>query len=278
MLRVSGVSFSYDGGAVLRDVTFELEKGVGCLLGPNGAGKSTLLKCIAGVLRPREGLIELNGLDLMSLGYQERAKLVSYAPQEFNVAFPYRVIDVVLMGRNPHVNPLLGPGDDDVAKASEALNLLGLGKLEETPFNELSGGQKRLVIVARALAQGGELMVLDEPTSSLDFKNQYRVLLSIRKLSKEVGKLTLVSLHDPNQAMEFCDEVFLMKAGQIVRWGSAEVINASSIAGLYDMDVVELQAGGRRFILPREDNVYRNEDDVSRGVKDVDGENQEEGH
>ncbi|WP_099211451.1 ABC transporter ATP-binding protein [Thermococcus henrietii] len=250
MLNVSDVSFSYGSGEVLRDVTFELDGGVGCLLGPNGAGKSTLLKCIAGVLAPQKGSIELDGVELTSLDYRERARLVSYAPQEFNVAFPYRVIDVVLMGRNPHVNPLCGPGDEDVRIALDALRNLGLEKLAERPFSELSGGQKRLVIVARAIAQGGRLLLFDEPTSFLDFRNQYLVLSLIQKISKKLDKLTLLSLHDPNQALEFCDVIFMMRQGRIVGWGPTEVVTPGDISRLYDMDVVELRTDGRRLILP----------------------------
>ncbi len=256
MLQVEGLSFSYGKIQVLKSVSFSLNRGVGCLLGPNGAGKSTLLKCLAGVLTPLRGEVKLDGINLLALDYRERAKLVSYAPQEFNMAFPYRVFDVVLMGRNPHVNPLTGPDEEDEELAWRALEELGIAHLAGKPFTELSGGQKRLVIIARAVAQGGNLLILDEPTSFLDFKNQHLVLSSIRELSRRLGVLALVSLHDPNQAMVFCDEVFLIRNGRIISHGPVSIISGELIASLYDMEVIELKVDGRKFIVPG-DKIYR---------------------
>lgn len=155
------------------------------------------------------------------------------------------------MGRNPHIDPLSGPGKVDEEMAMKALRTLGLENLAERPFGELSGGQKRLVMIARTLAQGGELFLFDEPTSFLDFRNQHLVLSVIRKLSKE--RTVLVSLHDPNQALTFCDTVFLLKDGGIIASGEpAEVLNEENLMELYRMKVKRFKADGGFFIYPLE--------------------------
>jgi len=259
MLLVEGLEFSYQNGKVLEGVGFSLESGIGCLLGPNGAGKSTLIKCIAGVLQPTAGRIELNGASLLSMGFRERSKLVSYAPQEFGISFPYTVFEVVLMGRNPHVNPLEGPGEDDEEKAWKALEALGITDLAEKPFTNLSGGQKRLILIARALAQEGELLLFDEPTSFLDFRNQHLVLSVIGGLAKDLGKLVLVSLHDPNQALLFCDTVFLMREGKVVASGRAEdVVTGENLEALYGVGVRLIEVDGLRFVVPEKDETGLN--------------------
>lgn len=250
MLRVKGLSFSYDEREILRGISFELKSGVGCLLGPNGAGKSTLLKCIAGILKGK-GKITLDGIELSALSPGERAKLVSYSPQEFSLAFPYTVFETVLMGRNPYIDPIIGPGKEDEEIAMKALNALGLENLADRPFSELSGGQKRLVMIARTLAQGGRLFLFDEPTSFLDFRNQHLVLDTIRKLSGD--RLVLVSLHDPNQALTFCDMVFLLKEGRIIARGRpADVLTEEKLMELYGMRVKRMKADGSFFIYPVE--------------------------
>ncbi|NJE48257.1 ABC transporter ATP-binding protein [Thermococcus sp. 9N3] len=248
MLRVKNLWFSYNGRRVLRGVSFDFNEGVGCLLGPNGAGKSTLMKCIAGILKG-EGKVTLDGRDVLKMPERERAKLISYSPQEFSVSFPYTVFEVVLMGRNPYVNPLRGPGEEDEELAWKSLEVLGLAELAERPFTELSGGQKRLVMLARSIAQGGRLLLFDEPTSFLDFRNQHVVLSAIRELGR--GRLILVSLHDPNQAMAFCDSVFLLRSGSIFVSGRPQkVLTPENLSRLYKMPVEVIEVAGRRVIVP----------------------------
>ncbi len=250
MLRVEGLSFFYDRREVLKGVSFELEGGVGCLLGPNGAGKSTLLKCIAGILNGK-GEITLDGTELSALSLREWARLVSYSPQEFSLTFPYTVFETVLMGRNPYIDPVRGPGKGDEEIARDTLRVLGLESLADRPFSGLSGGQKRLVMIARTLAQGGRLFLFDEPTSFLDFRNQHLVLSVIRKLSRD--RTVLVSLHDPNQAMAFCDTVFLLKEGRIIARGRpGDVLTEEKLRELYGMRVKRLKADGAFFISPVE--------------------------
>lgn len=232
-------------------MSFSLSSGVGCLLGPNGAGKSTLLKCLAGVIKPSAGDASFYGFDLINSELKERARLVAYVPQEFSARFPYKVFDVVLMGRNPHVNVLIGPDGKDEEATWKALELLGIADLADRPFTKLSGGQRRLVMVARAIAQGGKLMILDEPTSFLDFKNQFLVLSVVRKIAERFKKIILLSLHDPNQAMRFCDVAFLLKGGKLIESGSVdEVLTVGTLDHLYDMRSRLVTADGIKFIIP----------------------------
>ncbi len=252
MLKVEDLWFSYGSKCVLKGVNFEHRNGVGCILGPNGAGKTTLLKCVCGILAPLRGKVSLNNIDILKLSFRDRAKIISYVPQEFNITFPYRVLEVVLMGRNPRINPLIGPRPEDEEVALKALELVGLKHLSERPFTNLSGGEKRLALIARALAQESKLMLLDEPTSFLDFKNKHLVLSLIRRIAHERRRLVLLTLHDPNLAYMYCDQVFLMKDGIVVDSGEPRaVITEEKISSIYDVDVKAMEIDGFRLILPR---------------------------
>ncbi len=253
MLVARDIWFRYRDKEVLKGVSLEHSCGIGCLLGPNGAGKTTLLRVITGVLQPQRGVVELNGTRITELGFIERAKLISYVPQEFTVKFPYNVIDIVLMGRNPYINPLRGPDKHDEEKAWKALETLGIEALAYKPFTYLSGGEKRLVLIARALAQESKLMLLDEPTSFLDFKNKHRILKLIRKIARESGKTVLITLHDPNLAYMYCDKVFLMKEGRIYYSGiPKDTITAENISKIYGIPVRSIEIDGIRIMLPLE--------------------------
>ncbi len=251
MLKIKHLYFSYGKKEILKNIDLQLTGGIGCLLGPNGAGKSTLLKCIAGILNPKAGEIQLNKRGIEKLNFKERAKFVSYAPQEFSVNFPYTVFEIVLMGRNPHINILEGPKKEDIEETKKAIQTLKLAKFENIPFTSLSGGEKRLTLIARALSQNGQLMLFDEPTSFLDFRNQLIVLTVINKIAKRFKKLVLVSLHDPNLALSFCDKVFLLKEGTILKNGNTdEVITEENIDLLYSLKSRLVKLGNKRFIIP----------------------------
>ncbi len=251
MLKIKNLYFSYKKENVLKEINFELKEGIGCLLGPNGAGKSTLLKCISGILKPQKGAVILGNIDIESLDIKERAKFVSYAPQEFSVSFPYSVLEIVLMGRNPYVKVLEGPKDTDNEEAIKAIGTLQIESFQNTPFTSLSGGEKRLVLIARALAQDGKLMLFDEPTSFLDFRNQLLVLSVIERIARKFKKLVLVSLHDPNLALSFCDEIFLLKNGLLLKSGKVnDVINEENLDLLYSLKSRIIEVDHRRIVVP----------------------------
>ncbi len=256
MLWIENIFFSYTDKEVLRGVSLKLKKGLGCLLGPNGAGKSTFLKIIVGILKPQSGRIFLNGKDITNLKLKDRAKLISYSPQEFSINFPYTVFEVVLMGRNPYINFLEGPNRKDEIIALKALKVLGIEDLANKEFTSLSGGQKRMVLIARSLAHDGNLMIFDEPTAFLDFKNQLLVLSAIKKIAKNLNKIVLLSLHDPNMAFFFCDEVFLMKDGKIIANGSPkETITEENLVKLYGIKAKLIDVCGKRIALPDEEHL-----------------------
>jgi len=255
LLEVENLWFRYGnssrGKYVLKGISLRVNCCVACLLGPNGAGKTTLMKCVAGILKPERGRILLEGRNIIGMDCRSRAKLISYVPQEFTVRFPYTAFEVVLMGRNPYVNILQGPRAEDEAKTREALETLGAVHLARKPFTSLSGGEKRLILIARALAQDAKLLVLDEPTSFLDYRNKVIVLETLRKVSRRLGKPVLISLHDPNLALLFCDKVFLMREGNIVAEGRPdEVVTRDNIRRVYGINVRELHVNGYKLIAP----------------------------
>jgi len=251
LLRIEDLWMLYGRKAVLKGVSLELEDGVGCVLGPNGAGKTTLIKCVAGILTPLRGRVYLDGVELSALSPRERAKLVSYVPQEISIKFPYRTLDIVLMGRNPYISPFATPSRRDEEIALEALRVLGIEHLAQSPFTSLSGGEKRLVLIARALAQGARLLLLDEPTSFLDFRNRIQVMSVIREVVEKTRRLALITLHDPNLASMFCDRVFMLKNGTIIASGGRDIINRETLKRLYEMDVEIVNVGGYPIIVPR---------------------------
>lgn len=253
ILRASDLAFGYGRMAVGRDVTLSVEHGeVLCLLGPNGCGKTTLFKTLLGLLPRQHGLIELDGEDIANLPRAQFARRVAYVPQATAAFFPFIVKDVVLMGRASRVATFASPGPTDREAAARALDLLEIAHLGERPFTAISGGERQMVLIARALAQEPAMIVMDEPTASLDFGNQARVLECIRSLSAS-GLAVVLSTHDPGHAFACSDKVALMKKGRLVAYGTpTDVVTADSLKNLYGVDVaVEyLDAAGHHVCAP----------------------------
>ncbi len=184
------------------------------LLGPNGCGKTTLLRLLSGMLRPDEGQVLLAGRPLATLTRREIARRIALVPQETHATFDFTVIDIVLMGRYPHLGPFELEGMADLEIARKALAATGTVELEHRPFGSLSGGEKQRVVIAGALAQAAELMLLDEPTASLDLSYQIEVASLVRRLNHAQGTTMVVSTHDLNMAASVCDEIVLMRDGR----------------------------------------------------------------
>lgn len=222
MLKVHQLSFSYGKTEILKDVSFQLSAGSLCaLFGPNGSGKTTLFKCGLNFLKFKRGKVLINGENIQMKGVEELARSVAYVPQEHKAPFPFAVEEVVLMGRTPYLGGALGIKEADKRKVLEVLEKLDILHLAGRLYNELSGGQRQMVLLARALAQETKLIFLDEPASSLDFKNQlliWRILQSI----VEQGKTVFVCTHDPNHVLWFCDQVIVLNDGQIIVNGKPE--------------------------------------------------------
>lgn len=252
-LQADNLSFGFPEHPVGRDVSLSIDPGeVLCLLGPNGSGKTTLFRTLLGLLPPQGGRVCLGGEDIGHLRRGEIARRIAYVPQALAAVFPYRAIDIVLMGRTAHRGLFSGPTSEDVTIARRALDDLRIGALAERDVARLSGGQRQLVIVARALAQAAPLIVMDEPTASLDFGNQVTVLAEVQRLARR-GKGVILSTHDPDQAFAVATHVALMNHGEIVASGApADVLTVANLKGVYGVDVsVERLSEGQMVCAPR---------------------------
>jgi iron complex transport system ATP-binding protein len=232
-LSINKLSFSYAGHPVLKDVSLSVDVGeVLSVVGPNGSGKSTLLKCINHILKPKQNTVLIDGADTWKLNLKEMAKAMGYVPQSSSSTFPFTVFDVVLMGRRAYINWSITKRDNEIV--SETLDFLGIGELAFRHFNELSGGEQQKVIVARALAQQPQILLLDEPTSSLDIRHQMEILCLLRSLIQSRERSVVVSIHDLNLASRFSDKMVLLKKGEIFAAGSPEdVLTEANIETVY---------------------------------------------
>ncbi len=252
-LEVRSLSFSYGNAEVLHDVAFQVKPGTICgLFGPNGSGKTTLFRCCLNFLSPASGDILMSGHVTTRMSPALLSRLASYVPQEHRMAFPFPVRDVVRMGRSPRMSGLFRLGQQDERLVEDALKKTGVLHLADTPCNRLSGGQRQLVLIARALAQNAPLMLLDEPTSALDFQNQLEVWNTLRDIARH-GYAVLVCCHDPNHILWFCDQVVMLKEGRIIRDGTpGEVMTTRILERLYGDTCIrgELATGRLPVVYP----------------------------
>ena len=240
VLAADHVSFRYaaDGPLVVDDVTVRLAGGalVG-ILGPNGSGKTTLLRLLSGTRRPSAGQVMLDGQPLPRMSRRDVARRIAVVPQETELAFEYSAIEIVLMGRHPHLGVFTVEGPDDIRIAREALTATGTGHLADRPFHELSGGEKQRVVIAAALAQSAALMLLDEPTASLDLGYQLEVSSLLQRLNQEHGVTMVISTHDLNLAASTCRELILMRDGKVLATGpTSQVLTPDNVRRLYDVE------------------------------------------
>jgi iron complex transport system ATP-binding protein len=235
-LTVNNLSFTYSSVPVLKDVEFELDVGdVLSIIGPNGSGKSTLLKCINRVLNPKQNTVLIDGKDTSTIKIKELCKIMGYVPQSSSSVFPFTVFDVVLMGRKPYISWSLSDEDSEIV--TEILDFLDICDLAMRHFNELSGGEQQKVIIARALAQQPQLLLLDEPTSSLDIKHQLEILYLLRSLAENLDRSIIISMHDLNLASRFSDKLVMIKHGKIFAVGSPEsVLTEKNIEAVYGIE------------------------------------------
>ena len=252
MLYAENIHYAYDHGKVLDGVSLHIEEGeVVSLLGPNGTGKSTLIRILTGLVEPDEGVVSIGGEPLCSLSYRERSARVAYVPQSHRSAFGYRVIDVVLMGRIGAQSLFSRFGNEDHERAQAALQQVGMERYAQMSYTELSGGERQLVLIARALAQGAKLFIMDEPVTGLDYGNQLRLLEQIDALAGE-GYTFLKSTHYPDHALMVSSRVVMLRGGKVRADGvPSEVIDAESIDDLYGVRVSMLDhPRGLRLCIP----------------------------
>jgi iron complex transport system ATP-binding protein len=232
------LTIGYSDRVVGRDLDIALSTGeVLALLGPNGGGKTTLLKTLLGLIAPKDGEVELGGRPLTNYTSRERARLIAYVPQSHSATFAFTVETVVLMGRTAHGNLFSRPTAADRAVAAQALERFGIVHLRERPYTMISGGERQLALLARALAQEPQFIVLDEPTASLDFGNQGRVMREIRALGAS-GHGVLFTTHDPNHAMRAADRASLLRQGARLGEGPVEdILGRTQLEALYGTPV-----------------------------------------
>ncbi len=236
-LKINKLSFSYNSTPILKDV--DLEVGLGelvCIVGPNGSGKSTMLKCINQILKTEQNTVLIDGRDVNTVSLRELSMIMGYVPQSSTSAFPFTVFDVVLMGRKPYINWNLSDRDSEIV--AEMLDFLGIGGLAMRHFTELSGGEQQKVIIARALAQQPKLLLLDEPTSSLDIKHQLEILCILKSLSETQHCSVIVAMHDLNLASRFSDRLLMLKRGCVFAVGTPDsVLTEENIESVYGVKV-----------------------------------------
>ncbi|MCW5799422.1 MAG: ABC transporter ATP-binding protein [Nitrospira sp.] len=252
-LEARDVNFSYGTRLVLDAVSFSVPRGrVLSLLGPNGCGKSTVIKIMLGLLRPHGGAVWLDGCDVSRLSIRDRARRMAYVPQAHTLSFPYRVSEVVLMGRFAHRRVFQQTySAQEYRVVRDAMERVGIAHLAGRIYTEISGGERQLALIARALAQGAEILVMDEPVSGLDFGNQWRLLREVRALAAE-GLTVLKSTHFPDHAFLSSDEVILMHEGKILAQGRPEeAMTKDRLHLLYGVEVnILTQESGIRCCVP----------------------------
>jgi iron complex transport system ATP-binding protein len=251
-LEARDLAIGYRGHLVGRDIALTLTPGeILCLLGPNGAGKTTLFRTLLGLQPPLGGAVLIDGMPLADLKPAEIARRLAYVPQAHVTEFSFTVLDVVLMGRTARLRAFASPGAHDERIAREKLETLGIGELATHDYTRISGGQRQLALIARALAQEAPILVLDEPTASLDFGNQALVLARIRDLATQEFGIVL-STHGPDHALMVATRVAIIAEGGLRAIGPPdEVITAKMLSAIYRTDVVvEETPSGRRVCVP----------------------------
>ncbi|TCO05408.1 ABC transporter ATP-binding protein [Natronoflexus pectinivorans] len=248
-ISFQNIKFAYGNQDVLHGVSGDLKSGgFYAIVGPNGCGKSTLIKCLDNILHPHTGTIELDGVSINKIRKIDLAKKVAYVAQTSKIIFPLDVFSTVMLGRRPHVGWL--PGNKDRKLVYRIIDELGLSDLTMRNIDEISGGELQRVQIARALAQEPSVLLLDEPTSSLDLKYQIEVMQLLKQVS-ENKKITIVTvIHDLNLATRYASNFFLMKKGHIIAHGGKEVINEENIKTLYETEVQKISHGSQTYILP----------------------------
>ena len=252
ILSASGLFFGYNGGVgdALHDLTLGIPGGaVTAILGPNGSGKTTLLRLLLGVLRPRQGAIQVAGRPQESYSRRELSQLVGLVPQDEHIPFDFSILEYVLLGRAPYLGPLATPSREDTRLALEALHAVGMEGMHDRPLPNLSGGERQLAVLARALAQQPRILLMDEPTAHLDLGNQGRLLEIVRELAA-TGTTVVLTTHDPNLAASVAGTAILMRSGRVLDAGPVgSVLTAPNLSATYEVPVRVLEVDGRRVVL-----------------------------
>ena len=239
ILKTQAINFSYDQDTVLHSISMNVNPGefIG-VIGPNGSGKSTLLKLLGGVLKPDSGQLYLKGKNYLDYQQKKLAQSITWVPQEHPTVFPFKVSEIVLMGRHPYLSAFTFEGEEDIEIAHSAMELTQTLQFAQRNFNEISGGEKQRVVIAGAITQEPELMILDEPTSALDIKYQIQILNILKQLNEDKNMTVILAMHDLHLAAKFCNRLILLEGGKIFKDGkSKEVLQKEHIEKVYGVKV-----------------------------------------
>lgn len=253
-VEVRNLSFHYGQRQILDQINFKAEKGqLYSVIGPNGVGKSTLFQCVLGLKDTYKGAILLAGQDLKAMTINDIAKQIAFIPQSHYPSFDFTVMEMVLMGTTVQVSPFSRPGKNQIKLVDQALERIGIAHLSGRSYTRISGGERQLVLLARALVQATDVLLLDEPTANLDYGNQVRVMTQIKSLTQE-GYTVIQSTHHPDQTFLFSDQVLAMKEGRIIASGDPErVLTEELIHTLYatEVNIQSLYDNKVRVCIPR---------------------------
>lgn len=249
LFEVKNISFSYENVEIFSDISFSIDKGdVLCILGPNGTGKTTLIKCLNGLYEIDSGEILINGENIKKFSFKEISTHIGYIPQSHVLSFPFKVIDVVVMGRAPYLNLTDSPKKEDMQIALDSLKILGIQHLKDKEYTNLSGGERQLVFLARVLCQKPDILILDEPTSHLDFGNQIKLLEIVDNLAKS-GLSIIMSSHFPDHAFLSSNKVAILKDKKFIDFGSPEdVVTEDNLKEAYSIDVKLIELDDERKV------------------------------
>jgi len=247
MIKIKNISYSYGKNEVLKDVSFDVKPGE-CvsILGNNGAGKSTLITCLCKIRTPKSGSVYIGGQDIYKISRADTARLISYVAQKSEIN-QMTVFDSVLLGRKPYVKFAVTQEDIDIC--ANIIEQVGISDFKLRYVNELSGGEQQKVMLARALVQQPKLLLLDEPTSNLDPKNQYEMLALVRKLAVESNISVLMVLHDISLALRCCDRFLFLKSGSVYRYGNEAIVSEKTIFDVYGINSMVAEINGRKIIV-----------------------------
>lgn len=249
MIKFDNVAIAYQKNTILENVTLNIDRGViTTFLGPNGCGKTSLMSTINRTIKPVQGSIHIDGSEISKLNTKSLAKIVATVPQFYNANFNYSVFDMILLGRSPHVDYM--PKKEDADKVEEAIEHIGIEHLRDREFNKLSGGEKQLVMIARAIAQDAEVILLDEPTSYLDLKNQLKVLSIVKEINALKKVTCIMSLHDPNHALMYSDKIVLIHNGTVKTGNTEDMIHEKNIYDVYGVKAEVLTIKGKKYVIP----------------------------
>lgn len=247
MIEIKDISFSYPDADILKNVGFTAESGeVVGLLGNNGAGKSTLVTCLNRIRTPKSGSLHIDGKNVFQMGRNEMARTVSYVAQK-NELTHSTVFDCVLLGRKPYIRWSVSQGDLDIC--TRIMAQVGLLDYQMRYVDELSGGELQKVMLARALVSEPKLLLLDEPTSNLDPKNQYEMMALVQELAKEQGITVITVIHDLNLALRFCDKFYFLKAGEGYSYGGIDTVTPETLQAVYGIRAEVLDVKGRKTVI-----------------------------